>query len=119
MTETRPEEAHALQRHWQHLASRYGLRIDAPFSLRLGDQQLTVPVRLRDFGGSCGMLLVTDSALVVPLTDALVALGFGYSCLSAPAEPEDVHHESLIEMLSDWGWSGGGDPPAWLEGGPG
>lgn len=114
MTDAQPASARALQRHWRHLASQYGLRVDTPFTLHVGGREVTVPVRLRDFGGRHGMLLVTQSALVLPLSEDLVALGFGYSCLDAPEDPETVHHESLVDMLADWGWSGEGTPPAWL-----
>ncbi|MBU1239030.1 hypothetical protein KKF84_13285 [Myxococcota bacterium] len=73
-----------------------------------------MPVLLRDFGASHGMLLVTDFSLISSFADELTNLGYGYSCLSEPtgvAHPDD--DEALMEMLSDWGWAGRDNPPAW------
>ena len=85
-----------------------------PFTVELANGQVTVPVLLRDFGAIHGMLLVTDFNLISAHGDELVSLGYGFSCLSEPREvehPEDG--QALMEMLSDWGWSGRDSAPTW------
>ncbi len=102
------------QEEWNEIAVRWGLYVKAPFVVKLIHGEVTVPVLLRDFGASHGMLLVTDYGLISPHWEELVSLGFGFSCLS---EPDGVSHpdddEALMEMLSDWGWSGSENPPEW------
>ena len=106
----------AFQTTWQTIAEHFGLTIDAPFSLTVGSECITVPVRLRDFGADKGMLLVTSYETIAPHADALVQLGFGYSCLSAPDEqPSLFEPEYVTEMLQDWGWSGANVRPHWLQ----
>jgi hypothetical protein len=102
------------QEEWKGIAVRWSLRVETPFIVKLAEREVTVPVLLRDFGGSHGMLLVTDFSLISPYTDELVNLGYGFSCLSEPTgvdHPED--DQALMEMLSDWGWSGIENPPVW------
>jgi len=93
----------ALQREWKAIAIRFELTVDCPFS-----------VRLRNFGGAHGMLLVTAPDTVLAFSEQLVALGFGYRCLFEPKESDFVDETSLIEMLMDWGWTGEGRPPGWM-----
>ena len=102
------------QKEWQDLARRWSLDVETPCVVEIGDHKITVPVRLRNFGAPRGMLLVTDFELLSRIADELVAMGFGFSCLSEPTglgHPKD--DEAFMEMLSDWGWAGEGYPPAW------
>lgn len=102
------------QKKWEETARRWGLRVEMPFTVELANDEVTVPVLLRDFGAIHGMLLVTDFSLISAHADELVSLGYGFSCLSEPSEvahPED--DQALMEMLSDWGWSGRDSPPTW------
>ena len=100
------------QRQWIELARRFGLRVQVPHVVRLGDRALEVPVLLKDFGAARGMLLVTDYDLIAEDADRIVETGYGFSCLSEP-QGEPVPDEPPLEMLSDWGWAGSGDPPTW------
>jgi hypothetical protein len=104
----------SFQQLWTDQASRYGLSVAIPFTVSLDNATLTVPVLLRQFGGRNGMLLVTDYALIRPHADRLVEWGYGYSCLSDPKSPHEEDDDAFVDMLRDWGWSGGGSPPAWL-----
>jgi len=102
------------QNEWNNIATRWGLSIEAPFVVEIAGSVITVPVLLRDFGATRGMLLVTDFRMISPYADGLIDLGYGFSCLSEPtgeAHPDD--DEALMEMLTDWGWSGKASPPAW------
>jgi hypothetical protein len=102
------------QEEWNGIAVRWGLSVETPFVVRVAGQDVTVPVLLRDFGATHGMLLVTDFSLISPHTDELVNLGYGYSCLNEPTGvPHPEAEQALMEMLSDWGWSGTGSPPPW------
>lgn len=104
----------AFQKEWNDNASRWGLSVETPFVVEVAGKHITVPVLLRDFGATQGMLLVTDFGLISSYADDLVDLGYGFSCLSEPtgaAHPDD--DQALMEMLADWGWSGNGSPPAW------
>lgn len=43
----------------------------------------------------------------------LIALGYGYSVMGIPTQPYD--REAMIEVLSDWGWTGNPfQAPSWL-----
>jgi len=102
------------QKEWNNIATRRGLSVEAAFVVEVAGEEITVPVLLRGFGRTRGMLLVTDFCLISAYANALVDLGYGFSCLSEPtgvAHPDD--DEALMEMLADWGWSGSASPPAW------
>ena len=107
----------AFQTEWCEIAARWKLSIEAPYEVKLSSGSITVPVLLRDFGAPKGMLLVTDYETIAPYAKELVALGFGYSCLSASRGSYNpaVDDESIRTMLEDWGWSGASEPPQWLE----
>ncbi len=106
-----------LQDQWRCFARRRGLRIEAPFAVKVQGETITVPVLLRDFGADRGMLLVTDWDLISRYADSLVELGFGYSCLFEPDEEyrsgERGDDAGLLACLADWGWSGDGPAPSW------
>jgi hypothetical protein len=95
---------------WMQVATRLGLHVDCPFSVTVGSDRVTVPVRLREFGAAKGMLLVTEYSTIRPYAEALVDLGFGYSCLSESV----VSSDSIVDVLNDWGWAGAGEQPDWL-----
>ncbi len=104
----------SFQTKWCEIAARWKLRIETPFVVAVSSGSVTVPVLLRDFGASKGMLLVTDFKIIAPYSDELITLGFGYSCLSEPRDPYDPSTDdaSLREMLEDWGWTGSDSPPS-------
>jgi hypothetical protein len=85
-----------------------------PFSVQIDGVTVTVPVLLRQFGARNGMLLVTEYGQIRPHADRVVELGYGYSCLSEPVDPEHDDDAAWIDTVRDWGWSGDGAPPAWL-----
>jgi hypothetical protein len=93
------------QEWWASLARDLDLRVQIPFQVVVGQNTVDIPVLLEDFGAQRGMLLVTELASIATIEAQLVALGFGYSCMSEPTSSEFTT-EGLPEMLSDWGWSG-------------
>lgn len=103
------------QRHWQALAERWGLDVACPHVVEFDGGALTAPVLLRDFGARRGMLLATDWAVFREHRQALDDAGYGCATLSEPTgRPSPEADEAFVEMLADWGWTGAGDPPAWL-----
>jgi hypothetical protein len=100
---TRGDEVTALQRKWLLIAKKRGL-VDVPFTLRFADGgQIVAQVRLRGYGAPNGMLLDSDDRLFSGRHARILALGYGYSCLSQPAEDQIGSEEGLTDMLEDWG----------------
>ena len=48
------------------------------------------------------MLLVTDYDLISDATDEIIALGYGFSCLSEHA-PGSIGWQGVEALLQDWG----------------
>ncbi|MEP6652086.1 MAG: hypothetical protein ABJA82_01940 [Myxococcales bacterium] len=94
------------------IADRFGLKVQVPFQVELASGQLAVPVLLEQFGAQRGMLLFTSYQDIAAVTEQLVSAGFGYSCLDDSLET-DLDESQIVDMLRDWGWSGGGEAPSW------
>lgn len=70
---------------------------------------------LKDFGGSEGMILFPEGTRVLSYHTALSNLGYGYSVIESPSQNDDWSPDKLMEMLSDWGWTGVDEErPVWL-----
>ena len=92
-----------LQRHWRHAAQKRGLKVRTPFVLRLPDgTKLTAEVLLEDFGAPNGMFIVSDYDRIRDHTDAIIAAGFGYTCMSQPSASEISSLEGIDACLEDW-----------------
>jgi len=106
----------ALAREWLEAAAQLGLQVVAPYTLELpGGVQVEVDLLLKSFGGSDGMLLVTDDARLEPHLSAIDWERFGFTTVPEPAPGEALDIEAVIEVLREWGWSGAlADRPAWL-----
>jgi ActR/RegA family two-component response regulator len=100
--------------YWADAAEDLRLSVDAPFSVAIPTgESFEFIARLRYFGAENGMLLLSDYGAIATHSEALVALGYGYSTLSDPCEPYE--REMCLELLRDWGWSGPAqDTPDWL-----
>lgn len=92
----------SFQRRWIDISKHFGLSIQLFYEINLRRNTLTVPVLLQGFGAGKGMLLVTDYGLIRDVTDEIVTLGYGFSCLSEPS-PGPIDWESVEEMLEEWG----------------
>jgi hypothetical protein len=99
---------------WEMVRDDLGIEIVAPYVVDLGDgKKLSVPILVKHFGHKQGMLVVSDFQDLKPYENQVWAMGYGMSVLEEPTEPYD--REVMIELLSDWGWTG--DParkPAWV-----
>lgn len=93
----------ALQRQWRHAADIRGLRIKTPFKLRFADgSHLTVDVLLEGFGAPRGMLIVSNYARIEAKTHAIIAAGYGYSCMPQPSARDISSLEAIDAALDDW-----------------
>ena len=97
--------------HWLAVAEELGVRAITPYSMAIGGVQATFTAYFPHFGGSSGMITDPDWSVIKPHVDALLAAGFGYSCVSFGTGTDS---EGLREVLVDWGWSGQPqDKPEW------
>jgi len=108
-----------LVRKWRAAAVELGLDVVSPFDLVLSaGKDLHVPLLVKNFGARNGMLIVTDYSVVKPHLKLISDLGFGFSVLEEPLRPAAGIYDldTMIEMLSDWGWSGATEQcPAWIK----
>ena len=95
---------------WLSAASDLGLKVTVPFEFVANDGcSFMFEAAVHEFGGKAGMLLMQqwDAAKA----QAAANNGYGYSCMQVGG----YDRSSTIEVLQDWGWSGAGLAPAWLE----
>ena len=104
--------------YWLDLAHRLGIEVIAPIEIELSGVQAPFTALLPQFGAPAGMVVDADWNAIEPHQSALVAAGYGYSCVGAGdlAELDDPEViASTREMLADWGWSSASPKPDWLE----
>jgi hypothetical protein len=106
-----------LQTAWRIAAKDLGLDIVVPYELKTKTFSLTAEVLLKNFGGTQGILIVSDYAIIKPFRDQVIKLGYGFSTLTEPDRDwpfTGEEKEAFIEMVSEWGWCGPGKAPSWL-----
>jgi hypothetical protein len=101
---------------WKHAANDLGIEVSGPYDVVLPTgARFQVPVLVRNFGGSKGMLVLSDYAIVKDWSDEVVQAGYGYSIMSEPEAGEEYARDVFIEVLADWGWRGPmSGKPVWL-----
>ena len=106
----------ALGARWVSAGSALGVEVVAPYSMMLpSGVRVDAVVLVRRFGGSTGMLVVTDFAQVRHVSREFEDAGFGFAVLEEPDASEPFVLEEYADMLRDWTWTGDdGDEPAWL-----
>jgi hypothetical protein len=78
--------------------------VKTPFKLRLADgSRVVADVLLEGYGAPRGMLIFRDYADIKEKTDAVVAAGYGYSCMPQPSETDIQSLEPVRNALDDWG----------------
>jgi len=95
---------------WQRASVDLGFRLVAPFVAtdRAGNE-VVLEGHLPDFGGSEGMLIVSF--------ERRIKLGaFDRPMSILPKESRKYERKHVIDGLRDWGWSGSGITPLWLNG---
>lgn len=97
---------------WKRVAVELGFSVEAPCDVTLTDgTHVKATAHLKDFGGRNGMIVDPVWAILKPHAQALEASGYGYSCVTLDQSSDRA---SIIEVLSDWTWTGVGPAPAWL-----
>ena len=104
---------------WQYAANDLGIQVVGPICVELkSGVSIEATVLVRHFGGSNGMLVLSNYALVKDLTDEIIDAGYGYSIMREPESSANWEYERSVymEILSDWGWCGPeSQMPIWLE----
>jgi len=77
--------------------------VKTPFKLRLPDgSRVVADVLLEGYGAPRGMLIFRDYADVKEQEEAVIAAGYGYSCMRQPNEAEIRSLEAVRSALDDW-----------------
>jgi hypothetical protein len=100
---------------WKQAAIDLGIDIVAPFELTFPDgTRMVANALVKNFGAALGMVADDDWTTIGPHAETLIALGYGFSCVSiGPAK--NYKRASTLCMLADWSWSGNPDErPNWL-----
>ena len=93
-----------LQKRWLEIAGKLNLKIDVPFRLNFPDKSsIEVDVRIRGYGAKKGMLIISDYSAIKKKQQEIIDMGYGFTCLSQPAENEQQSIDSFVELLNDWG----------------
>jgi len=99
---------------WKRLASSLNIAVVAPFAFESEGRRVEFTALLPQFGAPNGMVVDADWSLIEPRVNALLAAGYGFSCVSLGNEAHDDDLEASVEMLRDWGWNSHDAKPAWL-----
>lgn len=106
-----------LQKQWELIAKEFGLNIVIDYKFICDNIAIEVPVLLKDFGAKNGMLIIDNYRSVSSFVQIINQQDFGFSCLTS-SKNFDLNisetRSSIIEMLSDWGWSSDAPKPYWL-----
>ena len=98
---------------WERAERELGIQINRPYAVIVGSAtQLIADVRILDFGGRSGMLVVRSYSDIKDHIPEIRRQGFSYSVFDANQVQYD--RADFIEMLRDWGWTGSGAAPAWI-----
>jgi hypothetical protein len=103
---------------WLELGRRLGIEVIAPVEIEFAGIKAHFTALLPQFGAPSGMIVDADWKAIEPHKSALLAAGYGYSCVGAgdAADVDDFDAmASAREMLADWGWSSNSPKPHWLE----
>lgn len=84
------------------IAAALGVEVVAPFDVALGDGRATFTALLPRFGGRAGMVVDANWSGTKPPADALVAAGYGRSCISVAGSAPD----ETKKVPTDRGWNG-------------
>jgi hypothetical protein len=102
---------------WLELGRRLRIDVIAPIEIEVGGVKARFTALLPQFGAPAGMIVDADWEAIGPHKSALLAGGYGFSCVGAgdAADLDDPEAmASAREMLADWGWSSNSPKPEWL-----
>jgi|ERR1035437_212558 hypothetical protein len=102
-----------MQAQWEEARDDLGLDLIIPFDIDLGpDVTIHAELLVKNFGCPNGMIVVREYDAIKKSLTQIDELDYGYSVLDWQ-DPYD--RESMVEMLSEWGWTGPtSEAPEWL-----
>jgi hypothetical protein len=106
----------SLEEKWRAAETDLSLSVAIPYDLVLPSGfHVHARVLVRCFGANVGMLIVSSFANVSAALTELVEQGYGFCVMDDPRMDEEYDRQTVIDVLSDWGWSGAEEErPAWL-----
>jgi hypothetical protein len=96
---------------WREIGLRLGVEVIAPARIRLAGSEARFTALLPQFGAASGMIVDAEWSAIEPHCAALNEAGYGYSCM---ALDDATGAETVVETLSDWGWTDTAPKPNWL-----
>ncbi len=96
---------------WKRIGEAFDIAVQALFEFVLDDRTHVCTAYLPTFGGARGTLVRCGRPDVQFMNDAQQA-GFGFSHVDLTSWPRGERY--IVEMLSDWGFSGPGEAPSWI-----
>lgn len=100
---------------WERAARALGVRIEGPVQIRVSDTlTLEADMLVHDFGACRGMLISASYDRYQHVMSDLDAMGYGFSSFGPYPDGVECTPGDMVEVLSDWGWAGPGEGPAWL-----
>jgi hypothetical protein len=97
--------------YWLEIGRRLGIEVVAPAQVELSGVVARFTALLPQFGGAKGMIVDANWSAIEPHAPALVAAGYGFSCVQAG---DAMDPDCPTEMLADWGWTSDAPQPEWL-----
>src|SRR3954462_12722818 len=92
---------------WLEFGRRLGIEVIAPVEIELAGVKAHFTALLPQFGAPAGMIVDADWDKIEPHKSALLAAGYGFSCVSA-GDTADLDYPQRMaaarEMLADWRW---------------
>lgn len=106
----------SVREEWEAAQVDLGIEVVAPVKIKFSSgKELVANVLVKRFGAPNGMSLVTDPSSICGLEDELVQAGYGFSVISELKVPRLYDRETIIALLTDWGWAGTpAESPLWL-----
>ena len=105
----------AISQAWQEAGQDLGIRVTAPFVLKIEGTDVAFEALIRDFGGPIGTVAVVSET--VRFRPVLMELGYFVSHLFPTYRSYSREH--FVATLDDWRWFGPSEEaPPWYTGKP-
>lgn len=79
----------------------YHLEIESPFEMSIGENIYCLQYLIKGYGAKHGMVIDKEWSKLEPVTDQLLKMGYGFSCIDL----EDPSCVDFQDVLDDWGVS--------------
>jgi len=81
------------------LQEKYKLEVESPFILIIKGMEISFDCLIKGYGAKNGMVVDSEWKKIEPVSNDLVALGYGFSCFQI----NDSSIDGFEEVLNDWG----------------